>query len=459
MSATQHASRSSRSPGGSAGVGVRCAALAAASALLLTGCGRDSTSSSSGSTTTAAGATTKAFINPAKDCTSYDGTKGITGDTIKIGTVRPASGSYAIYDTVTKGLEAYVGAVNAKGGVKAGDGKTYKLQLVKGDDGYDPAKTPGEVQRLVEQEGIFAMVGQIGTSNNLAVRQYMNDKCIPSIALATGSTEWGSADKYPWYIGGLPSYATEAHGFMQWLKKDKPTAKMALLYQDDDFGKAYRDAIKKELAGSKVTIVAEQSFNPLTETSPESKVAQLAGSGADVFFVGIGGAPCPAAVRAIPGTWKPLTFVSLTCTGGTAMLLTGGHDEGLYAMQATLDPGTTADQANPKMKAFFTDGAAQGLSKGDLEGGIAAAGWTFGAMFVRGLELTPKVDRAELMNTLYSMKGENYGLMLDDAKANTNGATDPWALEDMRVITRKAGQWTEVAPIASYDGKSNSYSG
>ena len=459
MSATQHSSGSMRSTRGSAGVAIRLAALATTSALLLTGCGRDDKSSDSGSTTTAAGGSSKAFIDPAKDCTAYEGTKGITGDTIKIGTVRPASGSYAIYDTVTKGLDAYVGAVNAKGGVKAGDGKTYKLELVKGDDAYDPAKTPGEVQRLVEQEGVFAMVGQIGTSNNLAVRQYMNDKCVPSIALATGSPEWGSADKYPWYIGGLPSYAAEAHGFMEWIKKEKPNAKIALLYQDDDFGKAYRGTIKKELAGSKVTVVAEQSFNPLTETSPESKVAQLAGSGADVFFVGIGGAPCPAAVRSVPGTWTPLTFVSITCTGGTAMLLTGGKDEGLYAMQATLDPGTTADQANPKMKAFFTDGAANGLSKGDLEGGIAAAGWTFGSMFVRGLELTPKVARADLMNTLYSMKGENYGLMLDDAKANTNGATDPWALEDMRVINRKAGQWVEVAPITSYDGKSNSFAG
>ena len=151
-----------------------------------------------------------------------------SGNTIKIGTVRPESGPYSIYDTVTKGLEAYVGSINAKGGVKAGDGKTYKLELVKADDAYDPAKTPGEVQRLVEQEGIFAMVGQIGTSNNLAVRQYMNDNCVPSIGLATGSVEWGKAAEFPWFIGGLPSYATEGHAFMEYLIKNKPDAKIAL---------------------------------------------------------------------------------------------------------------------------------------------------------------------------------------------------------------------------------------
>ena len=186
-----------------------------------------------------------AFINPDEDCENYDGTKGITGDTIKIGTVRPESGPYSIYDTVTKGLAAYVGAVNAKGGVKAGDGKTYQLQLVKADDAYDPAKTPGEVKRLVEQEGIFAMVGEIGTSNNLAVRQFMNDNCVPSIGLATGSPEWGKAAEFPWFIGGLPSYATEAHAWIEYLKESNPKAKIALLYQDDDFGQAYEKAIKK----------------------------------------------------------------------------------------------------------------------------------------------------------------------------------------------------------------------
>ena len=152
---------------------LRLAAVAAALALLFTACGRedeasDSTDDST-ATTAADGGTDsgtdapKAFINPEDDCSDYQGTKGIEGNTIKIGTVRPESGPYSIYDTVTKGLEAYVGSINAKGGVKAGDGKTYKLELVKADDAYDPAKTPGEVQRLVEQEGIFAMVGQIGT--------------------------------------------------------------------------------------------------------------------------------------------------------------------------------------------------------------------------------------------------------------------------------------------------------
>jgi len=448
---------------------IRIAAVAAALALLFTACGRDddSSDSSSGDDTTETTAADgggdsdapKAFINPEEDCTNYEGTKGITGDTIKIGTVRPETGNYNIYDTVTKGLDAYVTAVNADGGVKAGDGKTYKLELAKADDAYDPARTPTEVTRLVEQEGIFAMVGEIGTSNNLAVRQYMNDNCVPSIGLATGSVEWGKANEYPWFIGGLPSYATEAHAFMEWLKTENPAAKIALLYQDDDYGKAYQATIKKDIEGTDITVVDEQSFNPLTETSPESKVAALAGSGADVFFVGIGGAPCPAAIRSIPPSWTPMTYVSITCTGKTAMALTQGKDEGLISTQATLDVGTPEDQSNPKVQEFFTKGAAAGLSEAELQGGIAAAGWGFGALFVRGLELAPTVDRATVMNTLFSLQDQNFGLMRDDAVANTDGGDDPWVLEDLRVIKRTGGAWTGVTDLTSYDGKSNDFVG
>ena len=154
-----------------------------------------------------------------------------------------------------------------------------------------------------------------------------------------------------------------------------------------------------------------------------------------------------------------MTYVSITCSGKTAMALTQGKDEGLYSAQATLDVGTTADQANPKVQEFFTEGAANGLDEATLQGGIAASGWGFGSLFVKGLELTPTVDRATLMNTLYSMEDVNYGLMLDDATTNTDGSTDPWVLEDLRIIVRAAGQWNEAAPLVSYDGTSNDLAG
>ena len=448
----------------------RLTALVIAGTLVAAGCGREEDDAAEDKPSTATetsgadGATDEgdapaAFINPDDDCTNYEGTKGITGDTIKIGTVRPATGPYSIFDKVTSGLQGWVDSTNSKGGVKAGDGKTYKLELVKEDDAYDPAKTPGLVKKLVEQDGVFAIVGQIGTSNNLAVRDYMNENCIPSIALATGSTEWGKANEYPWFIGGLPSYATEAHAFAEYLKETKPTATVALLYQDDDFGQAYQKTLKKEIEGTEITIVAEQPFNPLTETSTESKVAQLASSKADVFFVGIGGTPCPRTLTFMPADWTPMTYVSLTCASKTAMSLAGGKDEGVFSTQATLDPSGATDQANPRVQAFLTDGAAAGISADDLQGGIAVIGWNFGAMFGELLAQSPEVSRAGVMNTAYSLDGVNFGLLRDEVSATTNGDEDPWALEDLRIVKRTGGEWVEVTPMTSYAGKSNSFEG
>ena len=314
------------------------------------------------------------FINPEEDCDSYEGTKGVEGDTIKIGTIRPESGPYAIYDNVTKGMEAYFNAANERGGLEAGDGKKYKVELIKKNDEYDPAKTPALAKQLVEQDGVFALVGGIGTETNMAIRDYLNDACVPNIGLATGSTQWGDANAYPWYISALPSYATEAHAWIEFLKKDDPDAKIALLYQDDDFGQAYKAAIEKGIEGTDLTVVAEESFNPLAGGSTEAAVTKLSQSGADVFLVGIGGSPCPLTLSFMPDTWTPKTFISVTCASKTALSLAGGKDQGVYLAQPTLDPADPADAENPKIVEFKEQAAIGGLDEATIEGGITVAG-------------------------------------------------------------------------------------
>lgn len=437
------------------------AALLAVVTLAAAACGGRDDDSSSGTTTTAKGgsAESTAFIDPSVDCTDYQGTQGVTGDTIKIGTVRPATGNFAIYDQVTTGLDAYVKSVNDSGGVKAGDGKSYKLELVKEDDAYDPAKTPALVKKLVEQDQVFALVGDIGTETNLAVRDYLNDKCVPNIALATGSPQWGNNKQYPWYIAGLPSYAAEANAWVEYLKKSNPDAKIALLYQDDDFGQAYEKAIKKAIEGTDITIVDEQSFNPLSGTTTEAAVTKLSQSDADTFIVGIGGTPCPKTLSLIPETWKPTTIVSVTCAGKTALSLAGGKDQGVIAAQATLDPSDPTDASNPKVQEFMTKGAAAGLTQDQMLGGITSVGWGFGALFAKAVEESKTVDRADVMNTLWSMDDQNFGLLRDEITVNTDGTKDPWLLEGFRIVQREGTGWKELSPVTNFEGKSNGFAG
>lgn len=435
------------------------AALVAVTTIAATACGGRDDKSGSATTTTGKETENAAFIDPAVDCTDYQGTQGITGDTIKIGTVRPASGPYAIYDQVTAGLDGFVKSVNSSGGVKAGDGKQYKLELIKEDDGYDPARTPALVKKLVEQDQVFALVGDIGTETNLSVRDYLTQKCVPNISLATGSPQWGNNKQYPWYIAGLPSYATEAHAWIEYLKKANPKAKIALLYQDDDFGKAYEQAIKKAIKGTDITIVGEQSYNPLSGTTTEAATTKLSQSGGDTFIVGIGGTPCPKTLTFVPDTWKPATFVSVTCAGKTAMSLAGGKDQGVLAAQATLDPSDPADQSNPRVKEFVAQASAAGLSQDQIDGGISGPGWGFGAVFALGLQEAKTVDRAGVMNALWSIKDKNFGLLRDEITVNTDGTKDPWLIEGFRIVQREGTGWKELSPVQNWEGQSNSFAG
>lgn len=420
----------------------------------------DSSSGGNKSTTTGAGgAASGNFINPDKDCTDYKGTQGVSGDTIKIGTIRPETGPYSIYDNVTKGLEAYFKAANASGGIEAGDGKKYKVELIKKNDEYDPAKTPALAKQLVEQDGVFAFVGDIGTEPNKAIRDYMNDNCVPNIALATGSTEWGKANEYPWYIAGLPAYATEAHAWVTYLKEAAPKAKIALLYQDDDFGQAYKASIEREIKGSEIKIVASEGFNPLAGTPVEAPVTSLSQSGGDVFIVGIGGTPCPTALSKTPDSWKPMTFVSVTCASKLALALAGPKAQGVYSAQTTLDPADPADAENPRMVDFKKEAKVGGLDDAAIEGGIAAPGWGFASFFALGIKQAKTVDRAAVMNALYSLKDAEFGLLRDGITVNTDGAKDPWAIEGFRIVQREGDGWTEKSPVKNWEGESNKFAG
>jgi branched-chain amino acid transport system substrate-binding protein len=441
---------------------LRVLALAAAVAMLAAGCRSSAKTAptTTGGTSTSSGAKPGPFIDTkALNCPNT-GTTGINGDTITVGTVRPTTGPYSIYNTVTTGIEKYFDFVNSQGGVKAGDGKTYKIKLAKGDDGYDPSRTPAVVKDLVENQKVFAMVGEIGTEEALSVRDYLNTACVPDISIASGSPQWGNAAQYPWYIAGLPSYALEAHAYLEYTKKTGLGKKVALLYQNDDFGKSYLNALEKFGPAYGVKIVAKQVYDPAGGTPPDAAVAQLASSGADAFFDGVGGTGCPLALKAMPASWKPVKFISITCEVGLALGLAGANADGVVAAQVTYDAGSPTDASAPAAAAFLKDGASVGLTTGDLSGGIVAAGWNFGAIFAAGLEHAKTVDRAGVMNALFAADHwKDVGLIRSDGSLTTNGAKDPWLVEDLQVVQRSGTNWNVILPMTSYNGKSNSYAG
>lgn len=433
--------------------------------VVMTGCGSSDDTSNGGDTPKTdedsgnGDEVAGAFIDPDEDCDDYQGTQGIEGDTIKLGTIRPAKGNYAIYDQLTQGIEAFFNAANAEGGIKAGDGNTYKIELLKEDDGYDPAETPALAKKLIEQDGVFAFIGQIGTEPAKAIRDYMNDKCVPNIALATGSTEWGRSNEYPWYMAGLPAYVTEAHAWMTFLKQEKPDATIALMYQDDDMGEAYKFSIEREVADSDMEILAAEGYNVLAGTPVEATVTKLAQTNADVFIIAVGGVSCPQSLVAMPGNWTPMSFVSLTCAVPAAMAIAGERAQGVYQAQATYDLADPNDADQPSIIEFKEKAAIGGLTESQIDGGIAGPGWGFAAFFAAALEQMETVDRATLMNTLYSLKDAGFGMIREGITVNTDGAKDPWAIEGFRIAQRQGDEWVERMPITNWEGQTAEFAG
>ena len=209
---------------------------------------------------------------------------GITDTEIKLGGSYPFSGPVSAAGTVGKGVEAYFKYVNEeKGGIKSADGKTRKVNWNMLDDAYTPARAVENIKRLVEQDKVFAIFNTLGTPNNTAVWDYLNQSEIPHVFVNTGASKFYGDKAHPWTTGGLVPYPIESTVYAEFLKKERPNAKVAVLYQNDDFGRDYLHGFENAIKGSGISIVARQSAE-VTDPTVDSQVVNLASSGADVFF-------------------------------------------------------------------------------------------------------------------------------------------------------------------------------
>ncbi len=410
--------------------------------------GRDDDSGSdSGGDSSSGDSTEQQLANP-DDCTNYNGTQGTEGDVIKIGNSLPQSGTFAVFDKVRAGIKAYFDFANAGGGVRDKD-----LELISLDDAYLPERTRANVEQLVKTDGVFAMIGNVGTENNQQAQQYLaeNGLCVPNLAVATGYPGFGDPESDPWIINGLPNYGLESIAFVNYLKDNKPDAKVAILAQNDSFGESYVNAFKEAIKGTDITLIAEQTFDPKVETSPQGQVTTLAGSGADALLLGVTSIPCPNALKSIKDSgWAPITYVTLTCSSKVLMSLAGDASEGAISTRATYDPADPASASEPGVVEFKTEGAKYGLTPEDLDDLNVATGWGFGAYVVQLLKAAPELERASVMNTAWFQKDIAFGLNVEGVTWNTDGAADPFGLEQLQFVKRTGGQWVPEGDVVDY---------
>jgi branched-chain amino acid transport system substrate-binding protein len=202
---------------------------------------------------------------------------GATDASIKIGQTMPYSGPASSYGQIGRAEAAYLKMINDQGGING-----RKIDLLTLDDGYSPPKTVEMVRQLVEQDEVLFLFQTLGTPSNSAIQRYLNGKKVPQLFVATGASKWNDPKNYPWTMGFQPSYRTEGRIYAQQILKTKPAAKIAVLYQNDDFGKDYVKGFKDELGDKAKLIVAEQSYE-VTDPTIDSQIVTLKGSGADVL--------------------------------------------------------------------------------------------------------------------------------------------------------------------------------
>ena len=217
----------------------------------------------------------------------------------------PYSGPASAYGVIGKTEEAYFKMINDNGGIKG-----RKINFISYDDGYSPPKAVEQVRKLVESDEVLVVFNPLGTPSNTAIQKYLNSKKVPQLFVATGATKWNDPKNFPWTIGWQPSYQSEARIYAKYLMKEKPAAKIAVFYQNDDFGKDYLKGLKDGLGPKASMIIAEESYET-TEPSIDSHIVKLKSTGADVFINITTPKFAAQAIKKIAEIeWKPLHIVS-----------------------------------------------------------------------------------------------------------------------------------------------------
>src|SRR5688500_10462831 len=355
------------------------------------------------------------FALPAAAQKKYD--PGASDREIKIGNTNPYSGPASAYGTIGKSIAAYFKMVNEQGGING-----RKVNFISYDDGYSPPRTVEMARKLVEQDEVLFVFQTLGTPSNTAIHKYMNMKKVPQMFVATGATKWDDPKNHPWTMGWQPNYQSEAKAYAQHILKTTPNAKIAVLYQNDDYGKDYLKGFHDGLAAKKSMIVKEVSYE-VADPTVYSPIVQLQASGADVFFnITTPKFAAQAIRKAYDIGWKPLHFLNNVSTQVGSVLKPAGLEKsvGLISTAYLKDPTDKQlqnDAAIKKWEAFMK----KYYPEGSLIDNSNVYGYTVATTLHQVLkQCGDNLTRENVMRQAASMKGFSIDTLLPGVTINTS---------------------------------------
>lgn len=393
-----------------------------------------------------------------EDCPDPDAANAPIEGSIRVGSAMPLSGgaAAAAFEPAARGFEAYVVYANENdllGGIE--------IELEIGDDQYDPSLTPGVVQGIIDG-GVDVFAGLIGTANNLAVRDSINEECIPHINLLTGDPAWGEevAD-YPWTTGLLTPYDKESQGYVESIGENFPDSTVALYYVNNEFGNVYMDAFRDAADEAGLEIVTEQTVENGDESPPQSQLSALAEAAPDVIMATPLGAQCVtflselANAKAANPDWAPVVYITNTCASPLILAIAGAAADGLYtsASMGLRDVGNPDVQTEEPVFEYLAEMNRQGL--GDIVT-TGAAGWNVGEVMVEILRLASESEAGlTQVSIIEAARNLNYApsLLREGMTYIMNGEDDGFYSEDIQVIRFLAEDqfFEDVGEVYSYE--------
>jgi branched-chain amino acid transport system substrate-binding protein len=372
---------------------------------------------------------------------------GASDTEIKIGNIMPYSGPASAYGVIGKTETAYFNKINAEGGING-----RKINFISYDDGYSPPKAVEQARKLVESDEVLVVFNPLGTPSNSAIQKYLNAKKVPQLFVATGATKWNDPKDFPWTIGWQPSYQSEARIYAKYLIKEKPDGKIAVLYQNDDFGKDYLKGLKDGLGNKASMITAEESYET-TEPSIDGHIVKLKATGADVFISITTPKFAAQAIKKLAEIdWHPMHIVSNVSASVGGVLQPAGFEnsQGMLSAAYAKDGADPQWDNDPGMKKFFEFLAKYYPDANKLDGSVVY-GYGVAQTLVQVLkQCGDDLTRENVMKQAASLKNFETDTLLPDIKINTS-PKDFAPINQLKMMRFKGEKWDLFGDIISGD--------
>jgi len=371
---------------------------------------------------------------------------GVTDTEIKIGNIMPYSGPASAYGVIGRTEAAYFRKINAEGGING-----RKINFISYDDAYSPPKAVEQARKLVESDEVLLIFDPLGTPSNTAIQKYMNAKKVPQLFVSSGATKWNDPQNFPWTIGWQPNYQSEARIYARYILREKPNARIGVLYQNDDYGKDYLKGLKDGLGNKAASMIVAEDAYEVAETTIDTHVVKMKSLNVDVFVDVATPKFAAQAIRKVGEIgWKPLHILNSVATSIGAVIKPAGfeHAQGIISVAYLMDPLDPTWKDDPGMKAF-DEFLAKYFPEGNRADSLLVTGYNMAQTLVQVLkQCGDNLTRENVMKEAANLKGFRTTNLLPGITINTS-PIDFSPIKQVKLRRFKGETWELFGPMLS----------